>query len=683
MRHLDRLIYLLSFVFFSAWGAPENTEKASYTVATEADDIVTRVLFDSIATEFDIRINYQDFDSFDAILKSVELGKSDFAANVTHTQERAKRFDYSPPTNIEYTFLYSNTEKPLEELETLGVPKNTIYGSLIKALYPEIKLIDYEGHDHAKSLLLTNQVQGIVDAINQLKPMLLAGFSSQLLNNDIAIKPVSIVAPKGKYQTELNQFTEFIHSEKIQRLLRESIAEYQYDLRRDALRGMVKASGIALDQPVTVKLENVYPYAQFDSTGETYGLSAETVFEACELLTLNCQLVSTPHETWESMYGDFIAAEIDIIAPLVVSESRKLIANFTPSHFLSETILVKRVGYKNGVYQNISELISERVGVINDDYFDELLSQLLPNKTLVYYDSQEEMLSGLLNNEIDYLPIGRAGLSHIFREQGLLQITEDYSIDAIVQSEIAIGIVKSERGALLTPLFERALQIIDTERINSQYVQLPDWRETLEAEQMFAKRTQVLLILVIIFSLVAAMFLHHQSRTDSLTRLRNRRSLQSKYKKNIKSWHTVVSLDINHFKQINDTYGHEVGDLVLQRYADKISKVWNGRSYRVGGDEFILIGDVRGQVLSRVIEELNHLMFTSSRDKIYLKVTVSVGVSTNRTAGKNLRDILRTTDKAMYQSKERSGGTCTFVNEVGDNISASVDDEPIKCSKIA
>lgn len=76
-------------------------------VGVEADDIVTRTLFNSVADHFDTEVEYVYYSSFNDILTAVETGESDFAANVTYTDERAERFDFSSPTNIEYTYLYS------------------------------------------------------------------------------------------------------------------------------------------------------------------------------------------------------------------------------------------------------------------------------------------------------------------------------------------------------------------------------------------------------------------------------------------------------------------------------------------------------------------------------------------------------------------------------------------------
>lgn len=81
--------WLLSCVFvwvsFNCWA-----KSKEITVATEADDVVTRVLFDAIAEQFALDVTYVNMPSFDAILDSVARGETDFAANITFTHEREK-----------------------------------------------------------------------------------------------------------------------------------------------------------------------------------------------------------------------------------------------------------------------------------------------------------------------------------------------------------------------------------------------------------------------------------------------------------------------------------------------------------------------------------------------------------------------------------------------------------------
>ncbi len=79
-------------------------------------------------------------------------------------------------------------------------------------------------------------------------------------------------------------------------------------------------------------------------------------------------------------------------------------------------------------------------------------------------------------------------------------------------------------------------------------------------------------------------------QTDPLTRLLNRRSYNNHLKK-LDYTTTIVMFDVNKFKEVNDTYGHDIGDLVLQQVARCLRKSFGGVGYiyRLGGDEFCLI----------------------------------------------------------------------------------------------
>ncbi len=114
--------------------------------------------------------------------------------------------------------------------------------------------------------------------------------------------------------------------------------------------------------------------------------------------------------------------------------------------------------------------------------------------------------------------------------------------------------------------------------------------------------------------------------------------------------------DIDHFKLINDTYGHPVGDEVIKQFAVKISSAL--RPYdsvgRLGGEEFlILVPNCALQEAALVAERLRSSVAT---DKFVIgqwiiPVTVSIGVSTLTGADPDVDKILQTVDSALYEAK--------------------------------
>ncbi|HDM8152170.1 GGDEF domain-containing protein [Vibrio harveyi] len=653
VKVVQRLLVFACFLLSLSLKA-EPEQAPNYKVATEADDVVTRVLFDAVAEHFGVSIQYVNYSSFDAILDSVANGESDFAANITYTSERALKFSYSRPTNIEYTYLYGLNDATLGEASVVGVPKDTIYAELIQQNYPELLQVPYQGHEEAVALLRSGQVDGVVDAINQLKPMLLEGFDAKLLNDQISIKPVSIVSQKGSHLDELSTFANFIHDESVQKHLREQVALYQFELRQTALRESIKRLPIDLEQPLTIKFESIFPYVVYKEDGSIEGMTADVVMKSCKILALNCVVISKPDESWESMYAQFIQGEFDLLAPLTISRERRAFSYFPQPHYQPTSVMVKRLGYKPNVYSHVSQLISERIGVVKDDFFDQMLTQMLPLKELKRFDSQQATLDALLAREIDYIAMDTAMLNHFLRLSELIPIEQDDAIGEFYESELSIGLTTNQRGEILAPYFSRAISMLDLEKIVAQYDLRPDWRTALEYEVRLATQTQAVFVFVLVFAVGVSLYLYRQSNTDNLTGLRNRRSLQLKYRQGVPKDLSVLYLDINHFKQINDTFGHRAGDKVLQLLSLKIHRVWAGRSYRIGGDEFILLGYPTEVQLSRAVEELSSLDVKDEQSDGLNVVTISVGVSAKRERSVSLEQALHLADEDMYSSKQAS-----------------------------
>jgi diguanylate cyclase (GGDEF)-like protein len=158
--------------------------------------------------------------------------------------------------------------------------------------------------------------------------------------------------------------------------------------------------------------------------------------------------------------------------------------------------------------------------------------------------------------------------------------------------------------------------------------------------------------------------LEQMAMTDELTGLQNRRSFFLRGGDETKRAHryrtplSLLMLDLDHFKQVNDTYGHDFGDLVLQCVAhaleDSIREV--DVLARIGGEEFaILLPNTRPEAAAELGERLRSAVESetcSSRGR-RLNVTVSVGVASYDHDLLDLDGMLRIADQAMYQAKNQ------------------------------
>lgn len=126
-------------------------------------------------------------------------------------------------------------------------------------------------------------------------------------------------------------------------------------------------------------------------------------------------------------------------------------------------------------------------------------------------------------------------------------------------------------------------------------------------------------------------------------------------------------LDLDHFKNINDSYGHGIGDQVLRRFAKLVHEALREADYtgRLGGEEFILVLSQTGlteawQVAERLRQRLQEQSFSDLHPE--LRVTVSIGVSEYR-RGEQIDDALNRADICLYQAKS-SGRNRVIVEQV-------------------
>lgn len=153
--------------------------------------------------------------------------------------------------------------------------------------------------------------------------------------------------------------------------------------------------------------------------------------------------------------------------------------------------------------------------------------------------------------------------------------------------------------------------------------------------------------------------------TDQLTGLYNRRHMMNQLEQFLKRANrgdgplSLFIADIDHFKRVNDTFGHDVGDEVLQEFARRIKAHIRPSDIacRHGGEEFIVImpntnREEAGAVAERVRRHVCMEPFIVERGAERLDITVSLGVSTTLNAGEGVDDVIKRADLALYDAKE-------------------------------
>lgn len=209
-------------------------------------------------------------------------------------------------------------------------------------------------------------------------------------------------------------------------------------------------------------------------------------------------------------------------------------------------------------------------------------------------------------------------------------------------------------------------------------------------------------VVIGVFSLMSDMTprINYLATHDSLTGLPNRSLFNEKLSRALKnaarnsSQVALLFLDLDHFKNVNDTLGHDVGDQLLVKVAERLKKSVqdNDTIARLGGDEFIVIlenvanMERMTKTANKICQSLSEVYEINDRQ---IFVTTSIGISVYPDDGDNIQRLLKNADMAMYRAKERGRNMFEFytkcMNEtmqkkakIGSNLRKALDRNELK-----
>lgn len=164
--------------------------------------------------------------------------------------------------------------------------------------------------------------------------------------------------------------------------------------------------------------------------------------------------------------------------------------------------------------------------------------------------------------------------------------------------------------------------------------------------------------------------LHHQAYEDILSGLPNRRSLYALLNKNVdkRKEFCLLFIDLDGFKQINDSLGHDYGDILLQHVSQRIVSSVRADDFvaRLGGDEFTVV--LNGLTNETKIDQIISHILSSLESAFHLKnenvfASASIGVTLYPRDGHNVDTLIKNADQAMYESKRRGKNRSHYFNQ--------------------
>jgi diguanylate cyclase (GGDEF)-like protein/PAS domain S-box-containing protein len=273
------------------------------------------------------------------------------------------------------------------------------------------------------------------------------------------------------------------------------------------------------------------------------------------------------------------------------------------------------------------------------------------------------------------MPVGDAGaLARELQARALgarrPQVVSDLAADANLSGAAAAErLAAGVHAAVALPLLYRDVALGAVTLLYAQAREFSD----IELDSFTAIGNTVALALASARHVDGLEYLAHH---DSLTGLPNRMFLHREFEHAMAEGHAgavLLLLDLDRFKEINDTLGHHVGDLLLQQIGPRLTPVLGeepGVFCRLGGDEFaLLLPRIGGVELARELAQrlLAALREPFQIDAMQLLIDASMGIATFPQDGEDSHALLRSADVAMYEAKRKGGGIAVYDRSLDQN----------------
>lgn len=156
--------------------------------------------------------------------------------------------------------------------------------------------------------------------------------------------------------------------------------------------------------------------------------------------------------------------------------------------------------------------------------------------------------------------------------------------------------------------------------------------------------------------------LHEMAHTDALTKARNRHFLYTRAEEDWKNWlsdmnsFSYLMIDLDHFKNVNDTYGHDAGDAVLVAVVDRVRRQLRSTDeiIRMGGEEFcIILANCKGKPVDTIAQRVYRAIRNTPvvHDNQFISITASIGMAQVDHDDDTYEDCLKRADEALYRAK--------------------------------
>lgn len=401
------------------------------------------------------------------------------------------------------------------------------------------------------------------------------------------------------------------------------------------------------------------PFERIDEQGRHVGISADLIQLVAKRVGLT--IVLLPVRTWEESLAASKAGRCQIMSFLNQTPQRDVWLDFTAPILSDPNVIITREEQPD--IGNLAGLDGKTVALPAGTMVEERIRKRYPQLQPVLTQSEPEAIALVSERKADMTIRSLIVAAYAIKKQGLFNLKVAGQVPEFT-NQLRIGVIKSE-PTLRSILDKGVATLTDDERneIINRHVPL-QVRQGVDEHLLWQLGLAAAVLLGL--GLLWALHLYRMNKvlaqvavTDQLTGLGNRQKLDAALAQEIQragrgdTAFSVILLDVDHFKQVNDTYGHQVGDEVLVQLATLLRH--NTRNIDVvgrwGGEEFLIVCPLTGQEGAVTLAENLRLALIQHTFPVATHCSASFGVATCH-PGEASKDLIARADAALYRAKQ-------------------------------
>ncbi len=401
------------------------------------------------------------------------------------------------------------------------------------------------------------------------------------------------------------------------------------------------------------------PFEHINEQGKHVGIAADLIQLVAHRVGLKIELYRV--KTWEESLAASKAGQCQLMSFLNQTPARDQWLIFTDPIFFDPNIVVTRE--EHPYIGDLKGLSNETVALPRGTMVEERIRREYPNLNLVLTESEQQSVALVSERKADMTIRSLIVAAYAIKKEGLFNLKIAGHVPDFT-NKLRIGVVKQE--LVLRDILDKGVKTLtsqEREAISNKHVSI-QVQQGIDYRLVWKILAAAAVILLAIFFWVRKLHalnkeLERLSITDRLTGLFNRMKLdEALASENLRAQRTgqpfsIILIDVDHFKQVNDMHGHQAGDRVLIEVAQLLQA--NTREIdivgRWGGEEFLVICPHTDSAGARQLAENLRLKMQACNFTAVAHKTASFGVTTFQ-SGDQSKDVVARADTALYAAKE-------------------------------